>query len=177
MRTEMDQKIKDDVFRTFKSNHDFWSHVNQDELIRILNAVAIDHGYVQGMNVLLGPFLYVSGSELDSYYFFNAMLTNHCPRYVLKNLDGVHSGCRLLDRCLQSLDAVLHKHILSKIRDIEIFAFPCIYTLMANMQPFEEALRLWDAVFAFGIHFNIVVLAVYLMLRRDALLAEKQAYK
>lgn len=145
--------------------------------MRVLNAIAGDHGYVQGMNVLLGPWLYVAPSELDAYYCFDAFLTNHCPRYIQKNLDGVHSGCALLDRCLQVLDPGLHKHIIGKISDIKIFAFPSIMTLMANMKPFEEALRIWDAIFAFGIHFNIILLAVYLMLRREALLHEKQAYK
>lgn len=45
--------------------------------------------YVQGMNVLLGPILFVM-PELDAYRTFSCLMKSHCPRYAQKNLEGVH---------------------------------------------------------------------------------------
>lgn len=144
-------------------------------MIRVLNAVAVDVGYVQGMNVLLGPFLYIM-PEVDSYYCFSTLISKHCPKYVTKNLDGVYKGCALVERCLESLDNELYVHIKSKLT-LEVFSVPYIMTFFANMQPLNEVLKLWDAIFAFGIHLVILLLVTQLMLMRDALLAQQNAYK
>ena len=132
-------------------------------------------GYVQGMNILVAPFLFVM-PELDSFTSFSCLIMKHCPRYILKNLDGAHHGCALVDRCLQILDPVLHNHITSKITT-EIFAFPIIMTLLASLKPLTEVLRVWDAIFAFGVHFNVVLYTTHLMLMRDKLLKEQKAYR
>jgi cell cycle arrest protein BUB2 len=172
---DFETKIKDDSFRTFRGNQDFWQRVKESDLIRVLNAVAVDFGYVQGMNVLLGPFLYIM-PEVDSYYCLSTLISKHCPKYVSKNLDGVYKGCELLDKCLESLDKELYEHIKSKMT-LDVFSVPYIMTLFANMQPLNEVLKLWDAIFAFGIHFVVPLLVTYLMLMRDALLAQHSAYK
>jgi cell cycle arrest protein BUB2 len=54
---------------------------------------------LQGMNVLCGLFLFVM-PEMDAFFSFNTLLTRHCPGYITANLDGVHVGCDLVDRCL-----------------------------------------------------------------------------
>ena len=172
---EFQAKIKDDSFRTFKGNTEFWHKIKEPELTRVLNAVAVDFGYVQGMNVLLGPFIYIM-PEVDSYYCLSALISSHCPKYVSKNLDGVYKGCELLDKCLESLDKELYDHIRSMLT-LDVFSVPYIMTLFANMQPLHEVLKLWDAIFAFGVHFVVPLLVTYLMLMRDALLAQKTAYK
>lgn len=69
--------------------------------------------YVQGMNVLLAPFLYVM-PELDAYDAWSTLLLHHCPLYVQPALDGVHAGLRLLDECLQVVDAKLAQHLRDK---------------------------------------------------------------
>jgi cell cycle arrest protein BUB2 len=128
------------------------------------------------MNVLVAPFLYLM-PEVDAYTAFMTLIGRHCPRYVVSNLDGVHHGCSLVDRVLEILDPILHRHITEKILRPEIFAFPYIMTLLANMSPLPEVIRLWDAIFAFGIHFDILLVAGQLMLMREALLAEQQAFR
>jgi len=170
-----DSKIRDDSFRTFKGDEEFWKRVDENGLIRVLNAIAVDFGYVQGMNVLLGPFLYIM-PELDSFYCLNTLISQHCPRYVSKNIDGIHRACVLFDQCLSLLDPELHSHIMSKLPSLAVFSMPYIMTLFANMQPLNEVLKLWDAIFAFGIHFVIILLSSYLMLMRDMLLAQHRPY-
>lgn len=171
-----DLKIRDDSFRTFKGNTDFWSKVEEKVIIRVLKALSVQFGYVQGMNVLLGPFLYIM-SEEDSYSSMKMLLQHHIPQYVLKNLDGAHSGSKLFARCLQAVDPKLYNHIISKLPDLSIFSLRYVLTLFANSRPLEEVLKLWDAIFAIGPHFNIMLLCAKLMLLRDAILKEKRGSK
>ncbi|RYH30641.1 hypothetical protein EON65_04540 [archaeon] len=175
-QSAFDAKIRDDTFRTFKKNADFWSKINESMLLRILNAAAADHGYVQGMNVLLGPFLLVL-PEVDAYYCFDKLLSHHIPTYVMKNLDGVHRGSALASKCLAVVDKPLHSHIINKLRDFSVFSIRFIMTLLANTQPLSEVIKLWDAIFAFGSHFGILVFCAYLSQLRERILAEKSGYK
>ena len=64
-------KIQKDTSRTFTSNVLFQEIVSEASLIRILNAVVQNSGvsYMQGMNALLGPLLYVM-SEPEAYFCF-----------------------------------------------------------------------------------------------------------
>ena len=80
-----------------------------------------------------------------------------------------------MDRCLQILDTVLYNHITSKITT-GIFAFPNIITLLASLKPLTRVLRVWDAIFGSGVHFNVVRYATHLMLMRDKLLNERSSY-
>jgi cell cycle arrest protein BUB2 len=183
-----DKKIRDDTFRTYKNNATFWSRVDESKLSRVLTVCSRTYSqhsspaaasraiYVQGMNVLVAPFLFLM-PEVDAYTAFMALISRHCPRYVVSNLDGVHHGCSLVDRTLEILDPVLHRHIIDKKLRPEIFAFPFTMTLLANMSPLSEVIRLWDAIFAFGIHFDILLVTCHLMLMREDLLAEQQAYQ
>lgn len=133
-------------------------------------------GYVQGMNVLAAPLLYCM-PEIDAYFSFNILCERHCPRYIMPNLDGVHHGCSLVDICLQYLDPELYNHIKAKIFQIEIFAFKFVFTFLANMSPLSEVIRVWDAIFAFGIHFNILLVTTHIILLRNRLLAMDKAVR
>eukprot|EP01031_Cornospumella_fuschlensis_P027171 gene27171-32825_t len=130
--SEFDAKIRDDTFRTFKKNADFWSKINESMLLRVLNATAADHGYVQ--------------------------------------------GSAIASKCLAVIDKPLHTHIINKLRDFSVFSIRFILTLMANTQPLAEVIKLWDAIFAFGVHFGILVFCAYLSQLRVRILAEKSAY-
>lgn len=53
--------------------------------------------YVQGMNVLAAPFLYVCGGEAECMAFglFEKFITIECPVYVRPTLEGVHRGLKV----------------------------------------------------------------------------------
>ncbi|CAJ0843501.1 15003_t:CDS:10 [Entrophospora sp. SA101] len=72
-------KIRDDTFRTLATDQRFLTKVNEEMLIQIT--------YVQGMNVLAAPFLFVM-PELDAFYSFSAFIQHFCPLYVTPNLEG-----------------------------------------------------------------------------------------
>lgn len=140
----------------------------------MLTAVSNQYGYVQGMNVLLAPFLYIM-SEVDSYYCFRSLVQHRIPRYVMKNLDGVHAGDKLFSRCLKALDPVLYEYIVKKIPMTSIFSLPYLLTLFANAKPLSEVLKLWDGLLSFGVHYNILYLCGHLIKLRDSIMVEKKA--
>lgn len=71
-RSSVADKIRNDASRTLKSDADFQNAVGEHKLIRLLDAFAWrteERGdgeslYVQGMNVLAAPFLYVQPTEV-----------------------------------------------------------------------------------------------------------------
>ncbi|CAJ0905456.1 13378_t:CDS:2 [Entrophospora sp. SA101] len=105
--------------------------------------------YVQGMNVLAAPFLFVM-PELDAFYSFSAFIQHFCPLYVTPNLEG------LLDKCLEIIDSNLFIYLKSKNLTAEIYAFPSVLTFCACTPPLDQVLKLWDFLFAYGVHLNIL---------------------
>lgn len=50
-------------------------------------------------------------------------------------------------------------------------------TLLACMKPFDEVLKLWDAIFAYGLHLHIILLCVHIISVRELILQETNAYQ
>lgn len=130
--------------------------------------------YVQGMNVLCAPFLYVSRSEPEAFVAFHRFLTRECPGYVRGAMDGVHKGIALVDRCLAIVDPKLSTYLLSKGVKAEIYAFASVLTMCAGTPPLPEVLHLWDFLFAYGAHLNILCICSQLMIMREELLASSR---
>jgi len=127
-------------------------------------------GYVQGMNVLAAPFMYVAKSEAEAYAAFDRLITYECPGYVRGSMDGVHKGLKLVDEILRVVDPQLADHLLSKGMNAEIYAFPSVLTLCACTPPLPEVLLLWDFLFAYGPHLNLLCIVAQLVLVRETLL-------
>lgn len=128
-------------------------------------------GYVQGMNVLAAPFLYAARSEVQAFAAFNHFITTVCPGYVRGgSMDGVHRGLALVDRVLEIVDPKLSAHLLAHNLHASIYAFASVLTLCACTPPLPEVLKLWDFLFAYGPHLNIVCIVAQLVLIRDKLL-------
>nr|CCA20853.1 conserved hypothetical protein [Albugo laibachii Nc14] len=121
------------------------------------------------MNILCGPFLYVM-PECDAYYSFSQLLTRHCPRYMAPQLKGVEAGCALMDQCLKILDPELFDHLQAKGITARIYALPMILSLFACMPPLKQLLRVWDALFAIGVHFVVLLAVSHALLLREQLL-------
>ncbi len=126
--------------------------------------------YVQGMNVLAAPFLYAARSEAEAFVAFHHLLTKECPGYIRGAMDGVHKGLALVDKVLAIVDSKLSLYLLSKNMSAEIYAFPSVLTLCACTPPLPEVLRLWDFLFAYGPHLNIICIVAQLMLIRTQIL-------
>lgn len=116
---EMQNKIEKDIERTLKKNIDYHQRVSDGQLRRVLNAYVswVHEGsnganglYVQGMNVLAAPFLYVM-NELDAFACLCRLLNHHCPRYITKDLKGAHDGAQLLQTIVEFIDPELSNHL------------------------------------------------------------------
>ncbi|ETW05409.1 hypothetical protein H310_03177 [Aphanomyces invadans] len=179
-----DSEIRNDTFRTFRGDPSFARRVPETTLVRVLNAFLHEHGmscrdgradsdqpfrYFQGMNILSGIFLYVLPED-DAYLSFSSFVTKHCPRYVAPQLAGVHVACGLVDRCLQTLDYKLYKHLLSRGITAKVYAYPIILSFFACIPPLSELLHIWDVLLAMGAHFVVLLATAHVVLLRTELL-------
>lgn len=134
-------------------------------------SMAMEPGtYVQGMNVLAAPFLYAARSEAEAFIAFHQLLTNELPSYIRGAMDGVHKGLALVDKVLAIVDPKLSLYLLSKNLSAEIYAFPSVLTLCACTPPLPEVLRLWDFLFAYGPHLNILCIVAQLVMIRTKIM-------
>lgn len=127
--------------------------------------------YVQGMNVLCAPFLYAARSEAEAFVAFHRFITRECPGYVRGAMDGVHKGLVLVDKCLAIVDPKLAQYLRAKGMTAEIYAFASVLTMCACTPPLPEVLQLWDFLFAYGPHLNILCICAQLLMMKDTLLA------
>ena len=130
----------------------------------------LQNTYVQGINVLSAPLLYASRSESQAYALLTSLLTAHIPSYISPTMSGVHAGLDLIDRIL----ALREPHLASFLLDThklqaKIYAFPSVLTLCACTPPLPEVLKLWDFLFAFGVHLNVVCVVAQLILMKQKL--------
>lgn len=168
-------KIKNDTFRTLKTEDQFHQRVTEALLTRILGALAItmpnEVGYVQGLNVLLAPIAFAcSKSEPQAYSILHTLVARHIPLYVTSDVVGVYTGCELVEVVLRLIDPKLAEEFESKFFRAKIYAFPLVLTLSACTPPLSQVLNLWDFLFAYGIHMNILFIVAQLVLARDELL-------
>ncbi|KAI3404376.2 cdc16 [Candida oxycetoniae] len=177
---ELLTKIKNDTFRTLMNDQKFHQKVSEDSLIRILSCIGITTkvGYVQGLNVLLAPIAYCCHkSEPQAFALLHTLVTVHIPLYITPNLDGVHTGLSLVDVVLKIIDPVLSDFLDSKFLKPEIFAFPSVLTLSACTPPLKAVLKLWDFLFAYGFHMNILFIVAQLIISRSSILQSQQPMK
>ncbi|KAL6947193.1 hypothetical protein ACO0QE_002070 [Hanseniaspora vineae] len=146
-------------------------HEDDREVLAEENIYKISE-YVQGMNVLLAPLLFVcESSEPMAFRFFTKICRRYIPTYLNKNLSGVYKGAQLLEICLSIIDPKLSKFLRQDhLLTAEIYGIPSIMTLSACTPPLNEVLKLWDFMFAYGFHMNILFIVAQLVLMRSELL-------
>ncbi|KAI4187908.1 MAG: hypothetical protein LQ348_004000 [Seirophora lacunosa] len=133
--------------------------------------------YVQGMNVLCAPFLYAARSEAEAFVAFHLFVTRECPGYVRGAMDGVHKGLALVDKCLAIIDPKLSAYLQSKHMKAELYAFASVLTMCACTPPLPEVLQIWDFLFAYGPHLNILCICAQLVIMRETLLTSPSPTK
>lgn len=185
-RSPAHDKIANDVFRTLATDTLFKRRVTDASLTRVLNATAwrihdaqkaipsespvIQSSYIQGMNVLSAPLLYAARSEAQAYALLTSLLTNHIPTYLTSAMSGVHAGLELIDKILATIQPKLSQFLLSNSLPAKIYAFAPVLTLCACTPPLPEVLKLWDFLFAFGVHLNILCIVAQIISMKDQLL-------
>lgn len=181
------QKIANDVFRTLATDTLFQRRVSHASLTRLLNATAwritdthktlpsdsptIQSTYLQGINVLAAPLLYASRSEAQAYALLTTLLTHHVPTYLTPTMSGVHAAVELIDKILATISPSLSQFLLSNGLPAKIYAFASVLTLCACTPTLPEVLKLWDFLFAFGVHVNVLCIVAQLLLIKDQLMS------
>lgn len=120
--------------------------------------------------MLCAPFLYAARSEVEAFALFHSFITRECPGYIRGAMDGVHRGLRLVDQCLEIVEPKLAAYLFSKGLQAKLYAFPSVLTLCACTPPLPEVLHLWDFLFAYGTHLNILCIVAQLIRMRDTIL-------
>ncbi|GMM52888.1 Bub2 protein [Starmerella bacillaris] len=175
-----DKKIRSDSFRTLATDKKFKQKVAENSLLRVLNAYIWNTPenpfYVQGMNVLCAPFLYVAKTESQAFCMLNALLHDRCPLYVASDLNGVHTGVRLVNLVLELTDPKLYKKLKQKLLTAEVYGLASVMTLSACTPPLSELLQLWDLYLAYGCSLNIIaVVAQVIDIRNELMTSERPA--
>jgi cell cycle arrest protein BUB2 len=127
--------------------------------------------YVQGMNVLAAPFLYAARSEAEAFVAFHRFITVEVPGYVRGAMDGVHKGVALVEKVLAIVDPKLSLYLVGKGMSARVYAFASVLTMCACTPPLPEVLRLWDFLFAYGAHLNILCIVAQLVILRNSILS------
>lgn len=170
-------KIKNDTFRTLNTDARFVARVSEDAITRCLCAFSwavLDAGdqdsnlstYVQGMNVLVAPLLYTCPSEPMAFRLFRTLCQGHIPTYLDSSLTGVHNGAKLLDICVKIVDPKLSNFLADNLLTAEIYGIPSILTLSSCTRPLDQVCKLWDFMFAYGFHMNILFIVAQLVIIR-----------
>lgn len=171
------EKIRKDAYRTFSNNVSFHKKVSLDSISRVLNALVQDQGirYVQGMNVLLGPLLYVT-DEIFGFYLFRR-LYSLARSYFSPDLCGVHAGCALLEEIMGIIDPELQQKLFEHNLRGFLWGFDVVMTFGACLQPLDEVLKLWDFLFAFGLGLMPLLFCIRIIKVRDMLLSHGNPYE
>lgn len=171
------EKIRKDAHRTFSNNIAFHKKVTLSSISRVLNALVQDQNirYVQGMNVLLGPLLYVT-DEIFGFYLFRRLYSLACS-YFSPDLCGVHAGCALLEEIMGIIDPVLQQKLFKHNLRGYLWGFDVIMTFGACLQPLDEVLKLWDFLFAFGLGLMPILSCIRIIKVRDMLLSHNNPYE
>ena len=90
-------------------------------------------------------------------------------------MDSVHKGVALVEKCLAIVDPKLSAYLVSKGVKAQIYAFASVLTMSACTPPLPEVLVLWDFLFAYGSHLNILCICSQLMMIREDLLADPRS--
>src|SRR6201999_1394911 len=101
---------------------------------------------------------------------FERCISNEVPAYVRGSMEGVHKGLAIVDKLLAIIDPELSHYLLSKSMKAEIYAFPSVLTMCACTPPLPEVLQLWDFLFAYGPHLNILCIVAQLTIMRSQIL-------
>ncbi|CCK73116.1 Bub2p KNAG_0M02630 [Huiozyma naganishii CBS 8797] len=175
-------KIKNDTGRTFQTDLTFKKRVSEDALIRCLSCFAWQtqqlqpslhievSTYVQGMNVLLAPLVYSCPTEPMAFQLFQTLCYNIIPTYITSNLIGVRNGAKLLEICLKLIDPKLSKFFTDNLLTGEIYGMSSILTLSSCNKPLDQVCKLWDFMFAYGFHMNILFVVAMLVKIRGKIL-------
>ncbi|GLE11546.1 hypothetical protein PINS_up024021 [Pythium insidiosum] len=168
------KEIDKDVSRT-QSELPFFAvgSMQQQWMMRILFVHAKLHpelGYMQGMNEILAPIIFVYGSdpseewareaEADAFHSFQSIMSSAKILYSRSPTDPTKTGVDMqmarLAVLLRQHDALLWQHLNSIGLTPEFYSFRWYMTLLAREFPMPITLRIWDTLLSDARRFSFL---------------------
>ncbi|XP_010524166.1 PREDICTED: small G protein signaling modulator 1 isoform X2 [Tarenaya hassleriana] len=105
-------------------------------------------GYCQGMSDLVSPFVVLFEDNADAFWCFEMLIRRTRANFQMEGPTGVMKQLRSLWQILQLTDKEIFSH-LSRIGAESLhFAFRMLLVLFRRELPFNEALRMWEMMWA-----------------------------
>ena len=179
--TESDDEIDDIDLLSYSSSDEAEYHWQVVARVLFIYAkLNPGHGYVQGMNEIIGPIYYVFShddksqqfaghAEADTFWCFTELMSEIRDLYNSQmdsdRQSGVVSMMTKLTNLLSQEEPELY-HLLYQIQAIKphYYAFRWITLLLSQEFPLPEVLRIWDFLFADPHRFNFLICVCCAML-------------
>ncbi|XP_035258021.1 TBC1 domain family member 15 [Anguilla anguilla] len=142
--------IEKDVNRTDRTNK-FYEGPDNPGLILLHDILMtycmydFDLGYVQGMNDLLSPILYVMENEVDAFWCFVSYMDQMHQNFE-EQMQGMKTQLIQLSTLLRLLDLAFWNYLESQDSGYLYFCFRWLLIRFKRELSFQDVLRLWEVM-------------------------------
>ncbi|KAJ8249668.1 hypothetical protein COCON_G00228840 [Conger conger] len=142
--------IEKDVNRTDRTNK-FYEGPDNPGLILLHDILMtycmydFDLGYVQGMNDLLSPILYVMENEVDAFWCFVAYMEQMHQNFE-EQMQGMKTQLIQLSTLLRLLDLAFWNYLEAQDSGYLYFCFRWLLIRFKRELTFQDVLRLWEVM-------------------------------
>lgn len=167
--------IEKDLSRTFPNQPFFSNPLGQTSLKTVLVSMVNNHpelGYCQGMNSLAGILLIVSkGNVTESYEILEKICMNMGGKGLFEyGFPLVVDLCQEFHRALSEKIPTVHKFFQELELDDNLWITKWFMTLFSYSFHLDCVVRIWDAIFAYGLGFMVnIALGLVSYLKHDLL--------
>ncbi|XP_020531937.1 small G protein signaling modulator 1 isoform X2 [Amborella trichopoda] len=144
-------KIVVDVVRT-DSHLDFYEDsrnvARMSDILAVYAWVDPATGYCQGMSDLLSPFVVLYEDNADAFWCFEMLLRRMRQNFQMEGPTRVMNQLQALKRILELTDVEIFTHLSMISADSLLFAFRMLLVLFRRELSFDEALCMWEMMWA-----------------------------
>lgn len=105
-------------------------------------------GYCQGMSDLLSPFVVLYEDNADAFWCFEMLLRRMRENFQMEGPTGVMKQLQSLWKILELTDAEMFEHLSAIGAESLHFVFRMLLVLFRRELPFNEALCMWEMMWA-----------------------------
>ncbi|CAD5179707.1 unnamed protein product, partial [Musa acuminata subsp. malaccensis] len=105
-------------------------------------------GYCQGMSDLLSPFVVLYEDNADAFWCFEMLLRRMRENFQMEGPTGVMKQLQTLWKILELIDGEMFGHLTAIGAESLHFAFRMLLVLFRRELSFDEALRMWEMMWA-----------------------------
>ncbi|WOL14319.1 small G protein signaling modulator 1-like isoform X1 [Canna indica] len=144
-------RIVVDVVRT--DNHlefygDSKNMARMSDILAVYAWVDPATGYCQGMSDLLSPFVVLYEDDADAFWCFEMLLRRMRENFQMEGPTGVMKQLQTLWKILELIDIEMFGHLSVIGAESLHFAFRMLLVLFRRELTFDEALRMWEMMWA-----------------------------